>query len=425
MGVRKNQNKLTDAEKKKFTDAVVAMKANGTYNPFVLIHNQVFAGLPNITSLNPAHQCPSFLPWHRYFLLKFEQELQKIDSSVTLPYWDWTHDNADEPNKQRGSLWQDKFLGGYGNPVTTGPFKQGPSWVLAGGGSLVRQLGRGTGIGKLPDGKQVEAALAIHGFDCRPFDSGAQKGDSIPNPAAVRPRGTTGGSLAAGVYRVLITHMNAQGETRPSPPATICLGGGCTPANSNNAIQIGPVNGPSSATGYRVYVTAANGAANTATLQGGTRALGSTATITSVGAGSALPTTNSTGSFRNVLEGWFSDRGESELHNRVHVWVGGSMGPATSPDDPVFFLHHCNIDRLWALWQFRNPGQNYPTTQQFPASGAFPALSDNQRLDGEMSPWNSVLTPGEIKKPSDVLNHVALGYTYDTDPVNMSISVSP
>jgi tyrosinase len=40
------------------------------------------------------------------------------------------------------------------------------------------------------------------------------------------------------------------------------------------------------------------------------------------------------------------------LHNGVHVWVGGAMGdPARSPRDPLFFLHHCFLDKVWADWQ--------------------------------------------------------------------------
>jgi hypothetical protein len=36
------------------------------------------------------------------------------------------------------------------------------------------------------------------------------------------------------------------------------------------------------------------------------------------------------------------------------------MLPMTSPDDPVFSLHHCNIDRIWAQWRRReHPGEPY------------------------------------------------------------------
>ena len=26
------------------------------------------------------------------------------------------------------------------------------------------------------------------------------------------------------------------------------------------------------------------------------------------------------------------------------------MAPATSPNDPVFYLNHCNVDRIWEAW---------------------------------------------------------------------------
>ncbi|KAI9294853.1 Di-copper centre-containing protein, partial [Neoconidiobolus thromboides FSU 785] len=39
-----------------------------------------------------AHGTPKFLPWHRYYIRLYEKELQKIDSSVHLPYWDWSKD---------------------------------------------------------------------------------------------------------------------------------------------------------------------------------------------------------------------------------------------------------------------------------------------------------------------------------------------
>jgi tyrosinase len=50
----------------------------------------------------------------------------------------------------------------------------------------------------------------------------------------------------------------------------------------------------------------------------------------------------------------FSDRLE-DFHDRVHGWVGGDMGDVTTAAyDPVFFAHHCMIDRIWYLWQVRN-----------------------------------------------------------------------
>jgi tyrosinase len=44
-----------------------------------------------------------------------------------------------------------------------------------------------------------------------------------------------------------------------------------------------------------------------------------------------------------------------QVHNNVHLAVGGTMSGASSPADPLFFLHHANIDRLWARWQRAHP----------------------------------------------------------------------
>ena len=65
---------------------------------------------------------------------------------------------------------------------------------------------------------------------------------------------------------------------------------------------------------------------------------------------------------------------ESQPHNLVHNCVGGefTLGPDTthaggfmlnflSPVDPIFFLHHANIDRLWDVWTRKQQARNYPT----------------------------------------------------------------
>ncbi|KAH7032603.1 uncharacterized protein B0I36DRAFT_241275 [Microdochium trichocladiopsis] len=41
-------------------------------------------------------------------------------------------------------------------------------------------------------------------------------------------------------------------------------------------------------------------------------------------------------------------------HAQVHSIIHGDMGPATSPNEPLFMLHHANVDRAWARWQGRN-----------------------------------------------------------------------
>lgn len=48
---------------------------------------------------------------------------------------------------------------------------------------------------------------------------------------------------------------------------------------------------------------------------------------------------------------------ETTPHNVVHTAIGGLMGdPDTAAQDPIFWLHHANIDRIWWLWQPQHPG---------------------------------------------------------------------
>ncbi|OTB16984.1 hypothetical protein K445DRAFT_21175 [Daldinia sp. EC12] len=51
----------------------------------------------------------------------------------------------------------------------------------------------------------------------------------------------------------------------------------------------------------------------------------------------------------------FHNKLEAGPHGAIHSAVAGDMMPATSPNDPLFFLHHTQIDRLWTLWQQEDP----------------------------------------------------------------------
>lgn len=53
--------------------------------------------------------------------------------------------------------------------------------------------------------------------------------------------------------------------------------------------------------------------------------------------------------------GGTNGRLENVPHNQVHVDVGGLMSnPDTAALDPIFWLHHANIDRLWEVWTHRD-----------------------------------------------------------------------
>lgn len=77
---------------------------------------------------------------------------------------------------------------------------------------------------------------------------------------------------------------------------------------------------------------------------------------------SALDTPYFAGGQSQVLGGFGSDYAaqhsditskgilESLPHDNIHNDVGGFMGAFLSPIDPVFAVHHANIDRLWTVW---------------------------------------------------------------------------
>ncbi len=109
----------------------------------------------------------------------------------------------------------------------------------------------------------------------------------------------------------------------------------------------------------------------------------------------------------------------SKLHNIVHVYVGGifnldpanpnilhtgSMAQNTSPNDPVFWLHHANIDRIWTAWMKRY-GRVYA-----PVSGA--PMGHNR--NDVMEPW-SMRTDGK-NTPAAVLEESTMGFVYEALP---------
>lgn len=80
-------------------------------------------------------------------------------------------------------------------------------------------------------------------------------------------------------------------------------------------------------------------------------------------------------------------------HNAAHNFVGGHMAGAFSPNDPIFWLHHANVDRIWAEWQagfLAESAGDHP--DDWPDPGEASPLDGNpapygHRLDDLMWPW--------------------------------------
>jgi len=105
--VRKNANNLTVGERDRFLNAYATL--NATTPDY-----QVFLDSHNAAAANEIHHRPSFLPWHRAFVLSLERHLQTIDPSVTIPYW-----HFDQPSPK---IFGPDFMGGTPNSVGRVPF---------------------------------------------------------------------------------------------------------------------------------------------------------------------------------------------------------------------------------------------------------------------------------------------------------------
>lgn len=95
---------------------------------------------------------------------------------------------------------------------------------------------------------------------------------------------------------------------------------------------------------------------------------------------------------RSVLElgdFWDFQTQVEQLHDDVHVWVGGTMAEIPlAAYDPLFWGHHAMVDRIWRLWQLRHPTAGVPA----------------ELIDEALPPFNITVR--------QTLSVTALGYDY-------------
>lgn len=124
---------------------------------------------------------------------------------------------------------------------------------------------------------------------------------------------------------------------------------------------------------------------------------------------------------------FFSSELEDGVHNIIHDYVGNAVGKdaqtiaynriyqqktaslqapmsdvPSSAFDPIFFLHHCNIDRLWASWEYSFPNLAL-TYEEFRKQGWTPYIFYNP--DGKQVTYNNTAEVYEAISNVD--------YTYD------------
>jgi tyrosinase len=105
---------------------------------------------------------------------------------------------------------------------------------------------------------------------------------------------------------------------------------------------------------------------------------------------------------------------DSDLHSFVHVNVGTPQNMGRVPNaayDPIFWLHHCNIDRIWASWN--DHGNKNPSAQTW---------KDQKHVFADVSSNRREITNGEV---TDL---APLGYSYDKllpKPAPLVVAAAP
>lgn len=69
-------------------------------------------------------------------------------------------------------------------------------------------------------------------------------------------------------------------------------------------------------------------------------------------------------------------------HNAGHRFIGGHMAGSFSPNDPVFWMHHANVDRIWAHWQTFQLRINEDSNHQ----GFWPHPAEFSPFEGRVAP---------------------------------------
>lgn len=158
-------------------------------------------------------------------------------------------------------------------------------------------------------------------------------GLSAPAAPALSTSGS-GGTVAAGLYDVKITYVNAQGETTGSETSQITTSGSTSTITVASPAAAG--SGGNAATKFKVYMSPANGGALALQNGSGTN-IGTNFTLSappSTGSG-AVPTSNTTGTAAgsNVVDGFTpSDVPSGEVATliwNVNLRYGASLSPGT------------------------------------------------------------------------------------------------
>lgn len=141
--LREDWTTLTNDRKAQYIKAVKSVSSDSIYRSRYRDLMSLFLSSDGTLAQSQSAQTSQKLPWLRYFLQQYEDLLRMVDSSITIPFWDWTISNTDP---YRHPVFDS--LTGFGNTsrstddcVNSGPFRVGEFSLTpsSGGGCLTRQ----------------------------------------------------------------------------------------------------------------------------------------------------------------------------------------------------------------------------------------------------------------------------------------------
>lgn len=98
---------------------------------------------------------------------------------------------------------------------------------------------------------------------------------------------------------------------------------------------------------------------------------------------------------------------ENTPHNHVHVDIGGWMGDVqAAAQDPVFYVHHANLDRLWNIWKAQGGGRVDPLSDNPWKNTPFTFFDENKT--------QVTMTGCDVLRAAEQLN-----YTYEGEPAQV------
>ncbi len=151
--LRKSVTSLSDDELGLLREAFRKMMAISDNRGY-----QYYAGIHGLPLQHCVHHRPLFIPWHRAYLYFFGQALQDQVAGVTVPWWDWSSEQAHQEGVPQA--FTDDHVNGQPNPLCKFHIKLTTRLT-----TIDRDTRRFPGNpSKLPDSNKIEKLLSLSNF---------------------------------------------------------------------------------------------------------------------------------------------------------------------------------------------------------------------------------------------------------------------